>query len=62
VSLVAEYIESFGRCYPHKKVEIKGKMKNGELLYRIIIDKDPGDILLNGEDMRVAIRGFNRGR
>lgn len=61
--LEAEYIAAFGRCYPHKTIELKAKkMGPGDWRTRVIIDGDPGDVILTDDDMREAIRMFNRGR
>jgi hypothetical protein len=61
--MIAEYIEAFQRCYPGRSVELKPKLDNRtrEMRWRVIIDKDPGDILLTEAEVKSATRDFNRG-
>lgn len=60
--MVSEYIEAFHTCYPHKSIEVKPKKVKGEIMFRVIIDKEPGDILLTPDDMKFATRLFKRGK
>jgi hypothetical protein len=63
LSVAAQYITSFSRCYPHKTITLKSKKVGpGEWKMRVVIDGDAGDILLTEDDMMDAIRLFNRGR
>lgn len=57
------YIQAFHRCYPHKSVSIAPKrQRNGEVMHRVIIDGEGGDILLTADDLKFATRMFNRGK
>jgi hypothetical protein len=63
VSLISEYKQAFSRCYPHLHVAVRLKRVGpGDFKHRVIIQGDPGDILLTDEDLRSAIRLFMRGR
>jgi hypothetical protein len=61
--MIAEYIEGFQRCYPGKQVELKPKKtREGDIRFRVLINREPGDILLSEGDVKSATRLFNRGR
>lgn len=61
--MIAEYKAAFNRCYPDKTVDLKPKkMRNGEIRFRVIVDKDPGDMLLTQDDLKYATQLFERGR
>lgn len=62
MTLTAEYKQAFNRCYPQKRVSIKIRGgRNGETQFTVIIDDDAGAKTLTEDDMRFAIRMFNRG-
>lgn len=61
--MVEEYIQAFLSCYPHKHIEVHPKtMKDRSIRYRVMIDRDGGDILLSEDDMRFATRLLRRGK
>lgn len=61
MSLMQEYVAAFNRCYPHKMVELKPTKIRGEVRFRVVIDQDAGDLTLSENDLRDAVRMFNRG-
>lgn len=60
--LQTEYVEAFTKCYPQKRCEVKNAYnKQGmHIGYRVGINGDFGDRILSEQDMREAIRVFNR--
>lgn len=58
--LATEYTQSFNRCYPEKTVYVRSTKKNGEWLHKVLINGDAGERHLKDDDLRFAIRGFNR--
>lgn len=64
-TIMEQYVEAFQRCYPQHQVQLKFKrVSPGEYRWRVIINGDPGpgEALYTEDDLRFAIRGFNRGR
>lgn len=62
MDLIEAYIHAFNGCYPQKKCVVKPKRVRGEILFRVVIDEESSDRLLNEQDMREATRLFNRGK
>lgn len=60
--MLDDYKQAFLACYPHKTIEILPKKVRGEIRYRVFIDKDGGDTLLSGDDIKFATRMFRRGK
>lgn len=64
--MIAAYINAFQRCYPHHHVQVKpvNKKINGQpkLLFRVIVNNDPGGRLFEGRELVDATKLFNRGR
>lgn len=60
--MIREYKEAFQRCYPDKSVEVRPKKVKGEIRFRVVVDKDPGDLLLTKDDIMYATKQFNRGK
>lgn len=60
--MIQRYIESFTKCFPQKKCEVKPAYnKQGvQIGYRVAINGDWGDLVLSETDMREAIVSFNR--
>ena len=62
MDFITAYKQAFLSCYPQKTIDVKPRRVRGALMYRVIIDSDPGDTMLSEEDMRGATRMFMRGR
>lgn len=60
--MIGEYVAAFNRCYPQKKIEVKGFRKRGELRFKVLIDGDAGSDTYTEDQLRSATRDFNRGR
>lgn len=64
--MIDSYINAFQRCYPHHHVQVKpvNKKIDGKptILFRVIVNNDPGDRLFEGRELVDATKLFNRGR
>jgi hypothetical protein len=61
-NIIAQYLEAFGQHYPAMQVQVKPKRVRGDLKFAVLINGDAGDLLLSEDDLRSAIRMFNRGK
>lgn len=62
MDLISRYLEAFAKHYPAKNVKVKPKRLRGDLKFQVVIDGDAGDMLLSEDDIRAAVRMFNRGQ
>lgn len=62
VNMIQQYIDSFTKCYPQKKCEVKPayNRQGMQIGYRVAINGDWGDLVLSESDMHNAIVSFNR--
>jgi hypothetical protein len=61
--MIEEYLAAFAKHYPHHSVKVKpvrGKRHGDETRFAVYINGERGDITLSQDDIRSAIRMFNR--
>lgn len=61
---VQVYCESFNRCYPEKRIEVKAKFRKGGKFegWEVVIDGEGTTRLLSDDDLISATRDFLRGK
>ncbi len=62
MDLDQQYMAAFSATYPQKTVAVRRRFnKQGQFVgFQVAIDGDWGDMILTTNDMREAIRNFNR--
>lgn len=56
------YIDAFTKCYPQHRCEVKRRFnKQGQFIgFAVGINGDFGNMILTTDDMRAAVRNFQR--